>query len=135
VKRKKHTALYIILGMALALAIAGGIAYNNIRQNLAMLAATPLEYVDLSRVADGTYTGAYKVFPVAAEVEVTVKDHMLASARILSHQNGRGAQGEAVVQSAVQAGTLQVDAISGATYSSSVLLHAMRNALLQGIAP
>ncbi len=68
-------------------------------------------------------------------MEVTVKDHAIASARILKHQNGQDGAGEAVVDKVVQFDPLQVDTVTGTTYSSKVLLKAMGYTLRKGLAP
>ena len=134
-KKKTKTALLIVVAVLLICIAGGMIAYQAIQRNLKGLISVAIEEIPLDRVPDGVYTGEYSVFPVAATVEVTVKGHEIASARILKHQNGQGSAGEAVVERAVQANSLQVDTVAGATYSSKVLLKAMENALLKGVAP
>lgn len=85
--------------------------------------------VDISKVADGTYSGSYEVLWVAAEVEVTIKNHKIEEIKLLKHKNGRGASAEVIPSKVVEAQSLKVDVVSGATSSSKVILKAIENAL------
>ena len=66
---------------------------------------------------------------VAAQVRVTVADGAIRRIEILHHENGRGKPAEAVLDRVIAAQSLRVDAVSGATSSSKVLLKAVENAL------
>ncbi|MBE0600950.1 MAG: FMN-binding protein, partial [Firmicutes bacterium] len=77
----------------------------------------------------GTYTGAYSAFPVSAEVAVTVQDHQIAAIDLVRHNNGQGGAAEAIPQMVVDAQSIQVDTVTGATFSSKVILLAIRDAL------
>lgn len=134
-KRKTKTILLIVAAVLLVCILGGVIAFQVIQRNLNALSSMAIENIPLDRVKDGVYMGEYSVFPVSAQVEVTVKDHAIASARILKHRNGQGSAGEAVVNKAVEADSIRVDTVTGATYSSKVLLKAMENALRKGLAP
>jgi uncharacterized protein with FMN-binding domain len=134
-KRKTKIILLIVALVILVCVFGGMIAFQSIQRNLNALASLEIEDIPLDRVKDGVYVGEYSVFPVSAQVEVTVKDHAMASARILKHRNGQGSAGEAVVNKAIELGSIRVDTVAGATYSSKVLLKAMENALRKGLAP
>ncbi len=134
-KRKTKIVLLIVVLVLLACVLTGLIAFQSIQRNLNALVSMKMEDIPLDRVKDGVYAGEYSVFPVSAQVEVTVKGHAIASVRILEHRNGQGSAGEAVVSKVVESGSLQVDTVSGATYSSKVLLKAMENALRKGLVP
>jgi uncharacterized protein with FMN-binding domain len=85
--------------------------------------------VDLEKIADGDYTGRHKIFPVAAEVKVNVKNHKITEIKLVKHNNGQGTSAEIIPDKVVEAQTLNVDIVSGATYSSKVILKAIENAL------
>ena len=53
--------------------------------------------------------------------------------RILEHKNDRGGPAEAVVEAIVDQQRIGVDAVTGATNSSTVLKKAVENALRQGL--
>jgi uncharacterized protein with FMN-binding domain len=84
---------------------------------------------DLNQIADGTYQGKSKVGPVRVTLDVTIKDRAMSSIKIIKHFNGRGKQAEAIVPTIIEAQSLNVDVISGATGSSKAILKAIENAL------
>ena len=91
---------------------------------------------DLSAKADGVYTGGYDGGLVKATVAVTLTAGRIASIRIVKHDcSPIGKKGEAVVDRVVERQTLQVDAVSGATGSSKVLLKAIEAALSGNATP
>lgn len=88
-----------------------------------------IEEILLSDVPDGVYTGACDVNFIRAKVEVTVSNGEITDIRILEHKNERGQAAEAVVERIVSEQRIDVDAVSGATNSSTVLKKAVENAL------
>ena len=84
---------------------------------------------DLSQIADGTYQGKSRVGPVRVTLDVTVKDRAMSSIKIIKHFNGRGKRAEAIVPVVIEAQSLNVDVVSGATGSSKAILKAIENAL------
>jgi uncharacterized protein with FMN-binding domain len=84
---------------------------------------------DLKMIADGEYTGEYKCGLVRAKVNVVIKNHSIVSFTILEHDHGRGGKAEQIAEYVVEAQSLNVDVISGATVSSKVILKAGEMAL------
>ena len=128
---KKRTIIVIIV-IAIVI-IGGGIGWykitSNLDQNLNKLTQTKIEDVDLSKISDGIYSGSYELLPVSVEVAVTIKEHKIDKIDLIKHNNGKGAAAEVIPDEVVKTGSLQVDAVSGATYSSRVILKAIENAL------
>ena len=91
-----------------------------------------IENVDLSTISDGKYTGSCDASYISAEVSVTVKDHKITDISLLKHKNERGKPAEVIPGKVVEAQSLKVDTISGATNSSKVILKAIENALETG---
>jgi len=87
---------------------------------------------DLSNVADGTYQGKSKVGPVRVTLDVTVENKNMSSIVILQHFNGRGKKAEAIIPKIIEAQSLDVDVVSGATGSSKAILKAIENAIITG---
>ena len=127
--KRIRAIIFIILSVLIIAAISAVMGYRTIEANLERLEDMEIKKIDLSRVADGTYTGSCQVFPVSAEVRVTVKDGRIASIKLVEHKNGRGTAAEIITDRVVRAQTSEVDIISGATYSSKVILKAIENAL------
>lgn len=123
----------IILSAALLLALAGavwGIYYlKSVSDYKRAVRETVIGEPDISDIADGTYVGEYDVGFIYAKVEVSVRDGEISGIEILEHRNGRGEAAEAVVDRIIDGQRLDVDAVSGATNSSTVIKKAVENAL------
>ncbi|MDF2540830.1 MAG: uncharacterized protein K0S47_548 [Herbinix sp.] len=85
--------------------------------------------LDLASIEDGVYTGSEDAGIVKATVEVTVENHIITKIAILKHDNGKGKPAEVITEDIIQSNSLDVDAISGATFSSNVIKMAVYNAL------
>lgn len=126
----------VILGVVIFTAVviaAGSIVVSNLEKNLDELTTMEIKDVDLSEVKDGTFTGYYQVLPVDAKVEVTVENHVIKNIKLVEHGNGKGQAAEVIPQMVVEAQSLDVEAVSGATYSSMVILKAIEKALIEGL--
>lgn len=98
-------------------------------------AQVKLSMPELSKIDDGVYRGSAKDFPVLASVEVTVTSGRIAGFTILKHRTGRGKAAEASGAQVVEKQTIEIDAVSSATFSSKVILKAGENALCSGLKP
>ena len=129
-KRKKLKILLLIL---LVLIVIGGITAaslaSKMERELNALAAEEMKVIELSTLEDGSYEGKYKAFPIDVELTVNIADHAIQSIDLIKHFNGQGEAAEAILEDVVEAQSLQVDTISGATYSSKVILKAIEAAL------
>ena len=85
--------------------------------------------LDITEGPDGVYVGEYDVDFVYAKVEVTVQNGVITNIDILEHKNGRGSRAEVVVDRIIEEQKIEVDAVSGATNSSTVIKKAVENAL------
>lgn len=81
---------------------------------------------------DGTYVGECDNKLIKAIVKVKVEKGRIANIEILEHDNGLGSKAEAIINDVMREQSLNVNVISGATYSSSTILKAIENALQQG---
>ena len=128
--KKKRVIILVIIAVVI-IGVYFGITgiMSRIETSLKQLSDMPITNVDLSKVLDGTYTGSYEVFLVAADVKVIVKNHKILDIELVKHNNGQGAAAESIPDKVVKAQTLEVDIVSSATYSSKVILKAIENAL------
>jgi uncharacterized protein with FMN-binding domain len=80
---------------------------------------------------DGTYIGEATWRPVFVRAEVTIKDNKIADIKILKHRHGPSKKFKAtgIIPRIIEAQSTQVDAISGATYSSKVISSAVQDAV------
>lgn len=126
---KARKAVLIILAAIVLLTAAGAIFISQTGKKLDELSAVPVGDVDLSAVPDGTYRGGRSAFPIEVKVEVAVQNNKITAIDLVKHSNGRGKAAEAIPGRIVEAQSLEVDAISGATYSGKVILLAVKDAL------
>lgn len=119
---------FILATIALIILVTIGI-YIKAQSDLKGLTTMEIQDVDLSKIEDGYYEGSYEVFPISVKVNVTVKNHGITDIIILKHTNGQGGSAEKITEHIIKSQSLKVDAISGATYSSKVIIKAVENAL------
>jgi uncharacterized protein with FMN-binding domain len=129
VKKRTKVILLVIGIIVVVCIIIGAVAFRQIEKSLEELSGLAIGRVDLASVGDGTYEGGYKVFPVTVRVRVTVEDHRISDIQILEHIQGQGKSAEAITSEVIKEQSLQVDIVSGATYSSKVILKAIEAAL------
>lgn len=128
--KKKKIIVLSILAVAIITVITGIIFIVSYISGFGgRIASITVSDLDMSRIADGTYNGAYDMFPVSAEVKVTVKDHVITNIELVKHDNGQGSAAEVLPSKVIEAQALDVDTITGATYSSKVILKAIEDAL------
>ena len=132
------TRTKIIIG-AIAVVIIAAIAFwlnyqNSVQDYRDMVAGTTYQNIDASLVPDGVYIGEYNVDFIYAKVSVTVTDGNIVSIELLEHRNDRGASAEGIIDEIVAQQKIDVDAISGATNSSTVIKKAVDNALTNALA-
>jgi len=82
-------------------------------------------------LADGVYEGEYKSFPNSAKVRVKVARGRISDVEILSHfASGIGHRADDVIPGRiVEEQSTAVDAVTGATNSSRVIMNAVEVAL------
>lgn len=129
-RSKKFVKIILIILAVIALfVVMGAIFMSNVGKKLDALYDIQIQDVDLSAIPDGTYEGKHDVFPISVQVEVTVKGNKITEINLIKHVNGQGSAAEAIPEKVIKSQSLQIDAISGATLSSKVILLAIEDAL------
>ena len=85
-----------------------------------------------SPYADGTYTGEAQGYGGTVSVAVTIQDGTITDVAIVSAKQEDTAYFDAakgVIDEILEAQTTEVDTVSGATFSSNGILHAVADAL------
>jgi uncharacterized protein with FMN-binding domain len=83
-----------------------------------------------THLIDGVYKGSDMGWPNRAVVKVTIRDHRIVDIDIVEHWELRGKEAESmVIQRIIEQQTPDVDAVSGATNSSWVIMNAVEDAL------
>lgn len=128
--RKKIIAAAASIISVIALTVLG-IYLKSVADYKKAVKQTSFNEIDISGTSDGIYTGEYDVNFIYAKVEVAVKNGRITDIKILEHKNGRGKSAEAVIYKIIEEQKIDVDAVSGATNSSTVIKKAVENALTE----
>ncbi len=87
--------------------------------------------ISLSRVDDGIYFGQIDAGMIYVDVKVSIENHIINDIELIKHDNGKGDDANEIINLVIEKQSLDVDVISGATYSSKVILKAIENAINQ----
>ena len=130
---KKKIILFVIMLLLLVGFVWGIIYLNSVADYKQAVKETTFEEINISDISDGVYIGEYDVNFIYAKVEVTVQNGEITNINILEHRHERGKAAEAITNKIVDEQKIDVDAISGATTSSTVIKKAVENALKNGL--
>lgn len=126
-KRMKKV-LMVLLVMAIVFAFAVWVFAGQLTK--ALNEEVQIGEMDLSDVEDGVYKETYFYNEgMGATVVVTVIEHKIDTIVIQEHKTGLGKKAEIIVDRVIEEQSLQVDAVSGATGSSKIILKAIEKAL------
>jgi uncharacterized protein with FMN-binding domain len=114
----------ILLVAAAVFGIRFGVAQSRFGTIIAKTAASPVAGT-IPVFADGTRSATIVEDEVSATVEVTVKSGRIESVRLVSGKNIDSGLAQTVFSRVKEAGSIAVDAVSGSTASSNVLLKAI----------
>ena len=128
ISKKKIISVIILLLLLIGL-ICGAVYLKKVADYKRAVVETTIGEIDIADVSDGIYIGEYDVNFIYAKVEVTVEDGEIVSINILEHRHERGKAAETVIEKIIDEQKIDVDAISGATNSSTVIKKAVENAL------
>ena len=132
ISKKKIISVIILLFLLICL-ICGAVYLKNVADYKRAIGETTFDEIDIADVSDGIYIGEYDVNFIYAKVEVTVEDGEIVSINIMEHRHERGKAAETVIEKIIEEQKIDVDAISGATNSSTVIKKAVENALKGGL--
>lgn len=126
---RKRILLFTTILLFLIVLIFTAVYLKSVADYKKAVKETTFRNLDISNVPDGVYVGEYDVDFVYAKVEVTVRNGAITNIDILEHKNGRGSSAEVVADRIVEEQKIDVDAVSGATNSSTVIKKAVENAV------
>jgi uncharacterized protein with FMN-binding domain len=127
--KKKSRFLFIFLSSILVIIIAIIAVANKAQQQINDLMNTDIHFVDLNRLEDGTYRGEVQTIPIEVIVEVIIKNHQILDIILIKHNSGQGKPAESIIENIKTSQSIDVDIISGATYSSKAIMIAIHRAL------
>ncbi|MEY8425013.1 FMN-binding protein [Lachnospiraceae bacterium 38-14] len=129
---KKKILLSLILLLFLGGLVLGILYLKDVADYKQAVEEITFEEINISDVSDGVYIGEYDVNFIYAKVEVTVENGEITNINILEHRQERGKAAESITDKIVDEQKIDVDAIAGATNSSTVIKKAVENALKLG---
>jgi uncharacterized protein with FMN-binding domain len=119
----------IVLGALVALAAVFGVRFNAAQARFGeVIAASTPAGATFSSLADGTRRATVAEGEVSATVEVTASGGAVTGLRLVDGKNVEASVAETVFAAVRQEQSTTVDAVSGATASSNVLLKAIEKA-------
>lgn len=124
----------VLIGFMIVIIGLGTVFYiglqNMLKEFSREVSKVEVNNFDIDAVNDGEYIGVYNFNEtVGATVKVKVINNIIVEIEMLEHKYGRGKKAEDIVNSVIAAQSLEVDSISGATGSSTIILKAIEDAL------
>lgn len=129
----KKIILGVICIAVISIGIIGGRYLYQTWEYKRLISEIVISSPNISKLPDGVYEGSYNAILVAADVSVTVEGNKIKEIKLNKHKNERGLKAEAITDKVIAAQSLEVDAVSGATNSSRVILKAIDNALSEAV--
>ena len=121
--------LKITLIVVLLIGLAGFLGFQKLNRDLEHLKEYSFETQYPSQWKDGIYIGDANQFPIKVKVEVNIQNQRITKLTLLEHQTGEGQNAEGILDHVLEAQALDVDVITGTTYSSILILKAIEDAL------
>lgn len=131
--KKTKLILSVIVAVISIMVIAIFAIVRSTEVGMKKLMDTSIQNIDLQKIPDGIYFGEHDSFPIEVIVEVQIKNHKIIAIDITKHSNGQGKPAEVIIDLVINKQALNVDSITGSTYSSKAILLAIENALVSKI--
>jgi uncharacterized protein with FMN-binding domain len=123
----KRCILVIIAAFVMAASNPG---YLSAQEEQSGVTAEPVEKVDLTDVPDGTYRGEFNLKDeFIYDVYVTVEAEQISRIEVDSEDLAFLKKPAELIERVIQAQSVEVDAVTGASASSMILLRAIKDAL------
>lgn len=122
--------LIVIIVIVAGLSVYMMIMINDMKKKLSEV---KIEKIDVKKVKNGEYSGECNFNPIISNVKVSVKDGKISNIELLEHRHGPGYGASDIIKRILDKQSLDVDAISGATGSSTVIRKSIEDALKKGL--
>ena len=120
----------ILIIIAVFVVAASSSGYVSAQEEQSGVTAEPLEKVDLTDVPDGTYRGEFNLKDeVIYDVYVTIEAEQISRIEVDSEDLAFLKKPAELITRVIQAQSVEVDAVTGASASSMILLRAIKDAL------
>jgi uncharacterized protein with FMN-binding domain len=137
-KSRVRSCMIALLIVVVLLLVSGGIGWSFISKEHHEAANLPINVVDFARLSDGSYHGVYAGGMYkwrANECDVIIVNGRVTDIQLVASIDpaAENANAEMLYDGVIEAQSLQVDTISGATLTSKAYLKAVENALTQAV--
>lgn len=85
------------------------------------------------RLKDGIYIGEASTFMVSAKTEIEVANGKISKIVILEHKTGKGKKAESIIDEIIKKQSTNVDVVTGATTSSTIIQNSVNNAVKKAL--
>lgn len=121
--------LKVILWIIIALVAIGGLAFVGDTLNRTSIKNASIKSLDFSQLPDGVYDGEYKRGRFSSKVRVTVASGRVTTIDVVRDMQYQSEVTQKAVGAVLEAQSLQIDTVSGATITTRAFLKAVENAL------
>lgn len=124
----------IIITFIVLIAILSMGTFSNLQKKsqIARFKNLPVRQIDLAGIADGSYKGSFCLKRFCYAVEVTINSGAISDIVLLNNTKSEyGEKAAAIKDRIIEAQSLKVDVISGATISSKSIIKAVEKALTE----
>ena len=123
----------IIVASVLGILIIGGIIFFKItikkmNEEIDREFAN-MPQIDVASIPDGTYSAKWGSFVVKADLDVVVSGGKIEKINMKKMDSGKGYEGLETIDRIISSQKVKVDAVTGATYSSKVIMITTAKAL------
>lgn len=123
--RLKHVLIALVL---LVIVVVAGIMLT-INSHEKKMMQQDFGGIELTSLPDGLYRGSASAVLVSADAVVEIRDGRIVAVRLDEHRHGPDRSAAALCDSMVRENRVDVDDISGATFSSLIVKSAVLSAL------
>lgn len=128
--KTKVIIMFSIIGGLILMMIGAVFVVTHIAEKqMEEMMQTTISELDLDTLEDGVYTGEVKMIPIHVIVDVIISDHQITNIVIVKHRSGQGSTANAIIDDIILNQSLDVDFVTGATYSSHAIIVAIEKAL------
>lgn len=123
----------IIIAVVLVVLIAGGaiffkLSIKKMNEEIDREFAN-MPQIDVASIPDGTYSAKWGSFVVKADLDVVVSGGKIEKINMKKMDSGKGYEGLETIDRIISSQKVKVDAVTGATYSSKVIMITTAKAL------
>lgn len=128
-KRKTIILVSVLTGVLIIAAAGTGLVLSKIKRFNKYMEQVQINEINPESIPDGIYPGFTDAGPIIVNLSVTIENGRIAGIDLARHTNGKGGAASEIINTVIEKQSLKVDMVSGASYSSTVILDTIEQAL------